>query len=36
MNTSIQEGITHQDKGSDVIKEKTIEDAQFKLYYAGV
>lgn len=36
MNTSIQEGITHQDKGSDVIKEKTIEDGQFKLYNAGV
>ena len=36
MNTSLQEGITHQDKGSDVIKEKTIEDGQFKLYNAGV
>ena len=36
MNTSIQEGITHQDKGSDVIKEKTIEDGQFKLYNDGV
>lgn len=36
MNTSIQEGITHQDKGSDIVKDKTIEDGQFKLYNTGV